>query len=63
MLLLALLNHLSKYAASWVCFQVCCSGHGKNGALCVLRQSIRPETITEVYVILFFSFIKIGEEI
>lgn len=27
---------------------VCCSGHGKNGALCVLQQSIRPETITEV---------------
>ncbi|KAI4351877.1 hypothetical protein L6164_006183 [Bauhinia variegata] len=27
---------------------VCCSGHGKNGALCVLRQSIRPEVITEV---------------
>uniref|UniRef100_A0A2N9IMS6 Protein kinase domain-containing protein n=1 Tax=Fagus sylvatica TaxID=28930 RepID=A0A2N9IMS6_FAGSY len=26
---------------------VCCSGHGKNGALCVLRQSIRPEMITE----------------
>jgi len=28
--------------------QVCCSGHGKNGSLCVLRQSIRPEVITEV---------------
>ncbi|CAN1842644.1 Cleavage and polyadenylation specificity factor subunit 1 [Linum perenne] len=27
---------------------VSCSGHGKNGALCVLRQSIRPEMITEV---------------
>ncbi|CAI0403493.1 unnamed protein product, partial [Linum tenue] len=27
---------------------VSCSGHGKNGALSVLRQSIRPETITEV---------------
>ncbi|PIA49934.1 hypothetical protein AQUCO_01300575v1 [Aquilegia coerulea] len=27
---------------------VCCSGHGKNGALCVLQQSIRPELITEV---------------
>ncbi|CAN8244624.1 unnamed protein product [Cochlearia groenlandica] len=27
---------------------VCCSGHGKNGALSVLRQSIRPEMITEV---------------
>uniref|UniRef100_A0A2P2M8C1 Uncharacterized protein MANES_06G138300 n=1 Tax=Rhizophora mucronata TaxID=61149 RepID=A0A2P2M8C1_RHIMU len=27
---------------------VCCSGHGKNGALCVLRQSIRPEMISEV---------------
>ncbi|XP_016899512.2 cleavage and polyadenylation specificity factor subunit 1 isoform X2 [Cucumis melo] len=27
---------------------VCCSGHGKNGALCILRQSIRPEMITEV---------------
>ncbi|XP_051121150.1 cleavage and polyadenylation specificity factor subunit 1 isoform X2 [Andrographis paniculata] len=26
---------------------VCCSGHGKNGALCVLQQSIRPETITQ----------------
>ncbi|XP_021725141.1 cleavage and polyadenylation specificity factor subunit 1-like isoform X1 [Chenopodium quinoa] len=27
---------------------VCCSGHGKNGALCVIQRSIRPETITEV---------------
>ncbi|XP_057528252.1 cleavage and polyadenylation specificity factor subunit 1 [Amaranthus tricolor] len=27
---------------------VCCSGHGKNGALCVLQRSIRPEMITEV---------------
>ncbi|XP_037491951.1 cleavage and polyadenylation specificity factor subunit 1 isoform X2 [Jatropha curcas] len=27
---------------------VCCSGHGKNGTLSVLRQSIRPEMITEV---------------
>lgn len=27
---------------------VCCSGHGKNGSLCVLRQSVRPEIITEV---------------
>ncbi|KAK1262188.1 Cleavage and polyadenylation specificity factor subunit 1 [Acorus gramineus] len=27
---------------------VCCSGHGKNGALCVLQQSIRTELITEV---------------
>ncbi|XP_077245724.1 cleavage and polyadenylation specificity factor 160 [Tasmannia lanceolata] len=27
---------------------VCCSGHGKNGALCVLQQSVRPELITEV---------------
>lgn len=27
---------------------VSCSGHGKNGALCVLQQSIRPEMITEV---------------
>ncbi|KAL1319206.1 hypothetical protein HN51_071507 [Arachis hypogaea] len=27
---------------------VCCSGHGKNGSICVLRQSIRPEVITEV---------------
>ncbi|GLU20961.1 hypothetical protein SLE2022_371330 [Rubroshorea leprosula] len=27
---------------------VCCSGHGKNGSLCILRQSIRPDVITEV---------------
>ncbi|KAF7813301.1 cleavage and polyadenylation specificity factor subunit 1 [Senna tora] len=27
---------------------VCCSGHGKNGSLSVLRQSVRPEVITEV---------------
>ncbi|GAB2265340.1 hypothetical protein Dimus_000404 [Dionaea muscipula] len=27
---------------------VSCSGHGKNGALCILQQSIRPEMITEV---------------
>lgn len=33
---------------------MCCSGHGKNGALCVLRQSIRPEMITEVGGSLFF---------
>ncbi|XP_023755577.1 cleavage and polyadenylation specificity factor subunit 1 [Lactuca sativa] len=26
---------------------VCCSGHGKNGSLCVLQQSIRPEIITQ----------------
>ncbi|XP_052191714.1 cleavage and polyadenylation specificity factor subunit 1 isoform X2 [Diospyros lotus] len=26
---------------------VCCSGHGKNGALCVLQQSVRPEMITQ----------------
>lgn len=26
---------------------VCCSGHGKNGALCVLQQSVRPEVITQ----------------
>lgn len=26
----------------------CCSGHGKNGALCVIQRSIRPEMITEV---------------
>ncbi|XP_074570014.1 cleavage and polyadenylation specificity factor subunit 1 [Curcuma longa] len=27
---------------------MCCSGHGKNGALCVLQQSIRPGLINEV---------------
>ncbi|KAL4188054.1 hypothetical protein AMTRI_Chr09g42200 [Amborella trichopoda] len=27
---------------------VSCSGHGKNGALCLLQQSIRPELVTEV---------------
>ncbi|PRQ20380.1 hypothetical protein RchiOBHm_Chr7g0227531 [Rosa chinensis] len=27
---------------------VCCSGHGKNGSLYVLHQSIRPEMSTEV---------------
>ena len=27
---------------------MCCSGHGKNGTLCILQQSIRPEMITEV---------------
>ncbi|XP_057774463.1 cleavage and polyadenylation specificity factor subunit 1 isoform X2 [Salvia miltiorrhiza] len=26
---------------------VCCSGHGKNGALTVLQKSIRPDTITQ----------------
>ncbi|KAL4574864.1 hypothetical protein LXL04_021704 [Taraxacum kok-saghyz] len=26
---------------------VCCSGHGKNGSVCVLQQSIRPEIITQ----------------
>ncbi|KAK3022185.1 hypothetical protein RJ639_047007 [Escallonia herrerae] len=26
---------------------VCCSGHGKNGTLCVLQQSVRPEVITQ----------------
>ena len=24
---------------------MCCSGHGKNGALCILQQSIRPEIL------------------
>lgn len=32
-----------------IVFQVCCSGHGKNGAVCVLQQSIRPESITQVH--------------
>jgi len=27
---------------------VCCSGHGKNGTLSALQQSIRPDLITEV---------------
>ncbi|XP_074281902.1 cleavage and polyadenylation specificity factor subunit 1 isoform X1 [Silene latifolia] len=27
---------------------VCCSGHGKHGALCVLQRSVRPDVITEV---------------
>ncbi|KAH7436763.1 hypothetical protein KP509_05G035200 [Ceratopteris richardii] len=27
---------------------VCCSGHGKNGALSILHQSLRPDLITEV---------------
>ncbi|KAL8519201.1 hypothetical protein ACS0TY_010225 [Phlomoides rotata] len=26
---------------------VCCSGHGRNGSLAVLQQSIRPDTITQ----------------
>ncbi|KAL3524193.1 hypothetical protein ACH5RR_017027 [Cinchona calisaya] len=26
---------------------VCCSGHGKNGAVCVLQKSIRPEMMTQ----------------
>lgn len=34
---------------------MCCSGHGKNGSLCILRQSVRPEIITEV---LDFSFLN-----
>ncbi|WJX19100.1 hypothetical protein P8452_08830 [Trifolium repens] len=29
--------------------RVCCSGRGKNGSLCVLRQSIRLEVIFEVH--------------
>lgn len=37
-------------------FQVCCSGHGKNGALCVLQQSIRPEVITQVRASFCVSF-------
>lgn len=37
-------------------WQVCCSGHGKNGALCVLQQSIRPELITEVRRSCFLIF-------
>lgn len=36
--------------------QVCCSGHGKNGALCVLQRSIRPEVMTQV-CIKFFPFL------
>ncbi|KAM0946696.1 hypothetical protein DsansV1_C08g0078251 [Dioscorea sansibarensis] len=36
----------------WVQLQgnslVCCSGQGKNGAICVLQQSIHPEAITQV---------------
>ncbi|KAL6503845.1 hypothetical protein OROGR_025768 [Orobanche gracilis] len=28
---------------------VCCSGHGKNGALSVLPQSVRPDTITQIF--------------
>ena len=37
-------------------FQVCCSGHGKNGTLSALQQSIRPDLITEVHVF-FFIFL------
>ncbi|WJX52741.1 hypothetical protein P8452_38819 [Trifolium repens] len=43
-------------AAFYQAFLVCCSGHGKNGPLCVLRQSICPEEITEVHP--WFSHIK-----
>ncbi|KAK6243814.1 hypothetical protein QUC31_010223 [Theobroma cacao] len=39
---------IAKQIKSWLMFRVCCSGHGKTGALCVLGQSIRPEMITEV---------------
>jgi cleavage and polyadenylation specificity factor subunit 1 len=33
---------------SGIILQVACSGHGKNGSLSVLHQSIRPDLITEV---------------
>ncbi|KAG0498835.1 hypothetical protein HPP92_003526 [Vanilla planifolia] len=33
---------------------VCCSGSGKNGALCVMQQSVRPELISEVFKVEVF---------
>jgi len=35
---------------------VCCSGHGKNGTLSALQQSIRPDLITEVHTFFSCSF-------
>ena len=35
---------------------MCCSGHGKNGTLSALQQSIRPDLITEVHTFFSCSF-------
>ena len=35
---------------------MCCSGHGKNGTLSALQQSIRPDLITEVHIFFSCSF-------